>query len=228
MRAVWLRESRSLISRVVGGTVAPTLYPGIAAVETAGGFQFCACALVAPDRCVTAAHCQQIPGDVVHAGTMDLRVPGVRAIVLESRHHPNWRSVGSSWDIGVLVLSEPIDLDEYATLGGPVQAGDATWVVGWGSMTEGGGTTPVLRHARLPAVDWAECQVVYGTLTATDMCAGGDGADGCQGDSGGPLYASDMRVVGITSRGIGCGRPGIPGVWTSVAAVREWVDACIQ
>jgi trypsin len=205
------------------------LYPGIAAVETASGFQFCACTLITPTACVTAAHCQQEPGDVVHAGTLDLRVGGARAVVREARFHPNWRDVGSSHDIGVLHLATPIEGVELAELAPePVEPGAWLWVVGWGRTAENGNTTPVLHHARLPAVDWALCQLVYGTLTPTDMCAGGDGTDACQGDSGGPLYIADGRVVGTTSRGIGCGRPHIPGIWTAIAKVYGWVLACAK
>jgi trypsin len=227
-RALALERGRSL-ARVVGGGPASTLYPGIAAVETEGGFQFCACTLVAPDRCVTAAHCQQEPGDVVHAGTLDLRVGGVRSIVKEARFHPDWHSIASGWDIGVLHLATPIEGVDLAELAPePVESGEWFWVAGWGRTEESGNTTPLLHHARLPAVDWALCQIVYGTLTPTDMCAGGDGTDACQGDSGGPLYTADGRVVGVTSRGIGCGRPRIPGIWTAIAKVYEWVLACVR
>jgi hypothetical protein len=42
-------------------------------------------------------------------------------------------------------------------------------------------------------------------------------ADTCQGDSGGPLAifaAGTLKLAGITSRGDGCGRPGVPAVYT--------------
>lgn len=224
-------RARALSPRVVGGTDAPTLYPGVAAVETSGGFQFCGCTLIAPDRCVTAAHCQQEPGDVVHAGTLDLRVGGVRSVVREARHHPDWYSVGSAYDIAVLHLATPIDGVELALLSPkPVEPGAYVWVAGWGRTAENGNATPVLKHARLPVVDWAECQGTYGTLTVTDMCAGGEGKDACQGDSGGPLYAADRRTaVGSASRGIGCGRYDIPGIWTAIAGrVYDWVVACLK
>jgi secreted trypsin-like serine protease len=170
-----------------------------------------------------------VPGDVVHAGTLDLRVGGVKAIVKEARHHPDWHSTSSGWDVAVLHLVSPLEGVALARLTTEsARAGDTAWVVGWGATAEGSGTTPVLRHASLPVVAWATCQAIYGTLSVTDMCAGGEGADGCQGDSGGPLYAADGEtVIGFTSRGIGCGRLGIPGVWNSVYATREWIVPCL-
>lgn len=48
-----------------------------------------------------------------------------------------------------------------------------------------------------------------------------------QGDSGGPLvcYLSDSKyyIVGITSYGVGCGRPKFPGVYTNLPKYMFWV-----
>ena len=48
-----------------------------------------------------------------------------------------------------------------------------------------------------------------------------------QGDSGGPLVVrtfGGFTLAGIVSAGIGCGRPGLPGIYANVAALRSWVD----
>ena len=54
------------------------------------------------------------------------------------------------------------------------------------------------------------------------------GVDTCQGDSGGPMFGSAAgvrRVVGATSFGEGCARPGKPGVYARVGdtTLREWI-----
>jgi secreted trypsin-like serine protease len=63
------------------------------------------------------------------------------------------------------------------------------------------------------------------------VCAGfpEGGVDTCQGDSGGPMFGRDaagaLKVVGATSWGEGCARPGKPGVYARVAddVLREWI-----
>ena len=58
------------------------------------------------------------------------------------------------------------------------------------------------------------------------LCASKPGRDTCSGDSGGPLVGTSSghaALVGITSFGDGCARPGHPGVYTRVTAIRAWV-----
>lgn len=103
-------------------------------------------------------------------------------------------------------------------------AGTSATIAGFGVTSEGGDAPDVLQEARVPITTDPYCDDAYRNFDATTMvCAGfpEGGVDTCQGDSGGPLFGRDaagvLRVVGSTSFGEGCARPGKPGVYARVA-----------
>ena len=55
--------------------------------------------------------------------------------------------------------------------------------------------------------------------------------DSCQGDSGGPLTCQSSTgppiLIGITSFGIGCARPRIPGVYARVYPQSDWITTTL-
>jgi len=60
------------------------------------------------------------------------------------------------------------------------------------------------------------------------ICAGFEagGHDSCDRDSGGPMIMKTKDgdvLVGLVSWGDGCARPGKPGVYTKISAVRSWI-----
>lgn len=98
-------------------------------------------------------------------------------------------------------------------------------VLGWGAACDGCGPSRHLREAEVPYVPDNVCAEAYGgdLIWAEEICAGRieGGVGFCQGDSGGPLLRKDTagawRQVGIVSWGLGCARPGYPGVYTQVS-----------
>lgn len=61
------------------------------------------------------------------------------------------------------------------------------------------------------------------------------GTDSCQGDSGGPLWkwighgeTKRAVLIGIVSRGAGCGRKDTPGIYTKVSSYVKWIQKHIR
>ncbi|KAJ7423359.1 Salivary plasminogen activator beta [Willisornis vidua] len=85
-------------------------------------------------------------------------------------------------------------------------------------------------HVRLFPASRCTAQLLENrTITANMLCAGDTRNldDACKGDSGGPLVClkdDRMYLVGIISWGIGCGRKGIPGVYTNVSRYLDWIQ----
>ncbi|XP_045115570.1 phenoloxidase-activating factor 1-like [Portunus trituberculatus] len=108
-------------------------------------------------------------------------------------------------------------------------------VSGWG-FTENGTVSDVLLQVYLPMVDNDVCNTTYkGRVLDEQVCFGGvKGKDSCGGDSGGPLVISASQAPPFTQIGIvsygprDCGREGVPGVYTSVAKYRNWIEQTLR
>ncbi|MDA0174717.1 serine protease [Solirubrobacter taibaiensis] len=232
---------------IVGGTDAPAgAYPSIVEVTLAKSF-LCTGTLVAPDWVLTAGHCGSITGAAI---ATPIAFPGVLIDVsIGSNKSGAGESVPVSYatippaylatqghDITLLKLSRPSTLTPTKVAGASETAawaaGTVGTIVGWGATSEGGDTPDTLQHAQVPVTTDAFCGGAYSNFeVSTMLCAGypEGGIDTCQGDSGGPLYgttaAGERRVVGATSFGEGCARPGKPGVYARVGdtELRDWI-----
>jgi secreted trypsin-like serine protease len=231
---------------IVGGHEAGP-YPAVAEVTIADAF-LCTGTLIAPDWVLTAGHCGSITGGAGvaspaawPAAAIDVRLGGhtsgsgeqvpVQQVVVE----PSYLAT-SGYDISLIHLSRNSTQAPVKVAGA---AERSLWspdtmetIVGWGTTSEGGDLPDTLQEAQVPVTTDAYCAGAYSDFDATTMvCAGfpQGGVDTCQGDSGGPLFGhtatGELKVVGATSYGEGCARPGKPGVYARVAddALREWI-----
>jgi len=232
---------------IVGGhDAAAGAYPSIVEVNLAKSF-LCTGTLVAPDWVLTAGHCGSITGSAVATPIafpgplIDVYIgsnksgQGESVPVLEAIIPPDYLAT-QGHDITLLHLARASTKTPTKVAGaGETSAwapGTVETIVGWGATSEGGDTPDTLQEAQVPVTTDAYCGGAYSNFEASTMlCAGypEGGIDTCQGDSGGPMYgttaAGERRVVGATSFGEGCARPGKPGVYARVgdAELREWI-----
>jgi trypsin len=233
---------------VVGGSdAAPGEYPSVAEVIIGQAF-LCTGTLIAPNYVLTAGHCGSITGGTGvaspagwPAAAIDVYVgsnkpgQGEKVPVSSVTVEPNYL-LNSGYDITLLKLSRNSTKTPTHVVGA---GGRSTWsagtleeIVGFGATSEGGDTPDTLQKAQVPVTTDAACGSAYSDFDAATMvCAGypQGGTDTCQGDSGGPMFGRDaagaLKVVGATSFGEGCARPGKPGVYARVGddVLREWI-----
>ena len=234
-------------SAVVGGNDAsPGEYPSVAEI-TFGPF-LCTGTLITPDWVLTAGHCSNITAGTVASPAswppqlINVRIGGVTQSDGEQRSvsrvvmHPDYL-LTNGYDISLLQLSQSSTMAPTQVAGAGERsiwsAGTLETIVGWGVTSEGGDAPDRLQEARVPITTDAYCSGAYGSDfdPLTMVCAGfpQGGVDTCQGDSGGPMFGRAstgvLRVVGTTSWGEGCARPGKPGVYGRVAddPLRPWI-----
>lgn len=226
-------------TRIVGGQRATTVdNPWAVYLTDPSGFQFCGGTLVAPDKVLTAAHCTlNVEPTTMRAvvGRDDKQTAAGEVLGVRSYwRSPDFQSVGNGLDLAVLTLDRPSTRTPLRLAGadddGLYADGAAGQILGWGSTTEGGPASRYLQAATVPIRGAAYCRSGDRQFDAARMtCAGYDkgGVDSCQGDSGGPLVAAG-RLIGVVSFGEGCARPGKPGYYVRIAAVRDVLDAQLR
>lgn len=153
-------------------------------------------------------------------------------------------------DIGLIRLATKLDLVSHSQVRAvclphssvTTYEGALGTAYGWGVLKEEDKYLPdVPQEVTMPILGPNCKDNQFGDVTFTSymLCAGVDqgGKDTCLGDSGGPFTVKDNNnnhvLVGITSFGTGCARPGSPGVYTRVTAYLPWIlskvkDSCTK
>jgi len=159
--------------------------------------------------------------------------------------HPNYNPDTTLNDIAVIKLERPVKFTaavQPACLPGsgePTPDNAEGTVAGWGLVREGSyDTSSILLQVGVPTINSRQCAGSYQSQgiridESAMLCAGyrQGGKDACQGDSGGPYVirtGQGYTLHGVVSFGVGCARPGLPGVYARVANYIPWITQQVR
>ncbi|XP_022168392.1 uncharacterized protein LOC111032394 isoform X2 [Myzus persicae] len=201
---------------------------------------------------LTAAHCVKTYQEQdlrVRLGEWDVNhdvefYPYVETDVVSMVIHREFYAGTLYNDLAILRMDKPVDFSRNPHIS-PACLPDAfsdftgqrCWTTGWGKDAFGdyGKYQNILKEVDVPVISNRQCETqLQQTRLGYDfklhngfLCAGGEeGKDACKGDGGGPLVcerAGSWYLVGIVSWGVGCGQPGVPGVYVKVAHYLDWI-----
>lgn len=237
--------------RIINGEKAdPKNYPFLVSLQL--GAHYCAGSAIHPKVIVTAAHCVEpirrpLSSDPKVVGAVDAndenaagsKLKGTKASVVRG----GYNAATHESDIAILLLEEPVEGVQTIEMAPPdveVSSNAELKIAGWGLENEkSDALSPSLMEAAVFFVDNDECNKIlgYGRVSDSMICAGDliNGRDACQGDSGGPLILTkefsptgEPMLLGVVSWGIGCGRIGLPGVYSSVPYFNSWIQSYVD
>ncbi|UJR30399.1 hypothetical protein I4U23_017934 [Adineta vaga] len=238
------------ISRIVNGEQADLAAWGWTVSLLISDGLLCGGSIISDSWIITAAHCVYNflgASITVYAGS-NARWLGTQVkMVSETIIHPNFNSLTFANDISLLKLSSPLNMsdNQISTICMPFinqsilesdewpRSNEDVVTVGWGRLSSGGIAPENLQQVTLNTIDYraATCSILLANKTV-QFCAGvqGGSKDACQGDSGGPLMlyfapTNQWILAGITSSGRGCALANYSGIYTRVAAYKDWIES---
>jgi len=246
-------------SYVVGGTEAGVLeFPWQISLRVRNNatkvyMHNCGGSIINADWIVTAAHCVMSGPYLVVTGEHDeaakdnpnREVHNIQKIIT----HPQWNMRTVDYDMALIKLSKPLDLNGKHKHLAPVCLPESDYnfendqcvATGWGLNKHKETWEQPLRSTKLHKVTLTVnaqrmCTIIYrnvNTITDRMMCAGRStqGFGVCNGDSGGPLQCkkdNKYTLAGLSSYVVRCGSGVYPSVFARVAAFRVWMQGVMN
>jgi trypsin len=230
--------------RIVGGyEVEPAFkYPAMVSLYFKGKHN-CGGTLYNGNTIITAAHCNVGKDDQwvakIHRHDLtksDEEEGGKTFNIIKRTPHPQFNRTSFANDIALWKIDAPkgkrtnVEIDD-GSIG--MATDTLLTTIGWGRTSAGGPDSKKLLEVKVPVFEYESCSVNYKPHRYSiehdkQFCAGyPEGQkDTCQGDSGGPLFKyvdGKQILVGITSFGIGCAKPKLPGVYTRASNYDLWI-----
>ncbi|XP_020299078.1 chymotrypsin-1-like [Pseudomyrmex gracilis] len=221
-------------SYIIGGKDAPVgAYPHLVSLRKNGSHS-CGGSIISTRTVLSAAHCvisyvkdpRVLEILTIHAGTNLLSEEGTVYKAIKAIHHENYNMYKLLNDIGVLILSRPVEftptIQPIRLATNDIVAGSPCVLSGWGRTAIGGLFPDKLQHIKLNVYDQKKCQAIFWQVKSSHICTytrAGEGA--CHGDSGSPLIAGDVQI-GVVSFALPCAR-GEPDVFTRVSSYTNWL-----
>ena len=211
----------------------------------------CSGTLISPTVFLTAGHCTEPPAesatiwfeeDIRNGSALGYPFGGSTSVTGTPYTHPQYNpDAFFLFDLGVVVLDSPVELDKYGVLpklgavdalvSGKGKKDKTITAVGYGLQS----VRPVLSQDRLRLK--ADLQIVNvngtgGIPKGTSMFVSGDAAKGgtCFGDSGGPQFQKGTNIIlAVTSFGLNGNCTGVGGgYWIDEADDLEWINSFLN
>lgn len=183
-------------------------------------------------------------GTSIRAGSSFRDRGGIVFDIVSNVHHPKYDWQTLDYDVAMLKVDRDFDflgpfpmkqIPYECASSKDIQDGTPLRVSGFGETLVPGEDQTYLRAVTVRKISLRNCQEKYEAYTfpvnENMLCAGkrNGGQDACSGDSGSAMVdPADGCVVGVVSWGIGCARPGYPGVYARIASVTDFIRGIID